>query len=133
MKRILLYLLAMTMLSCVAANAQSSIRYLPSTGSGNTYQQPQEPQEQYYSTTAYYETNDGYVKMPIRVAVDGRGNIRVVSYYQQTLIGGEWKNVLGVNHAERCRASSYGSNLERQFMFKCYIMAFGGVTIYFDL
>ena len=80
MKRILI-IFALAMMSMVC-NAQ--IRYMGTTNnrqstqtqqyqqSQQQYQQQyQEPQAQNFSTTAYYQTGNGYVKLPIRVTVQG--------------------------------------------------------------
>ena len=71
MKRFIIILtLVMTSVVC---NAQ--IRYLGTTNNRQSTQtqQYQESQVQTYSTTAYYQSGNGYVKLPIRVKVqDGR-------------------------------------------------------------
>ena len=98
MKRFIIILtLVMTSVVC---NAQ--IRYLCTTNnrqstqtqqyqqSQQQYQQQyQEPQAQNFSTTAYYQTVNGYVKLPIRVTVQG-GRVIPTMYYQQNFTGGQW-------------------------------------------
>ena len=85
MKRFIIILtLVMTSVVC---NAQ--IRYLGTTNNRQSTQtqQYQESQVQTYSTTAYYQSGNGYVKLPIRVEVQD-GRIIPVMYYQQTVVGG---------------------------------------------
>ena len=89
MKRIIIILtLVMTSVVC---NAQ--IRYLGTTNNRHSTQtqQYQESQVKTYSTTAYYQSGNGYVKLPIRVKVQD-GRILLVMYYQQTVVGGQCCN-----------------------------------------
>ena len=129
MKRILIILtLVMTSVVC---NAQ--IRYLGTTNKNqpNQSQQYQEQQAPTYSTTAYYQSGDRYVKLPIRVKVQD-GRIIPVMYYQQTVVGGQWCNFSRGLTAQKCMSMS-NDPLESQFMYKCRIMNPEVTTIYFDL
>ena len=130
MKRfIIIVTLVMTSVVC---NAQ--IRYLCTTNnrqSTQTQQQYQEPQVQTYSTTAYYQSGNGYVKLPIRVKVQD-GRIIPVMYYQQTVLGGQWCNFSRGLTAQKCMSMS-NDPLESQFMYKCRIVYPEVTTIYFDL
>ena len=129
MKRILIILtLVMTSVVC---NAQ--IRYIPTDYSEHSTQtqQYQQPQAQTYSTTAYYQSDNGYVKLPIRVIVQD-GRIIPVMYYQQTVVGGQWCNFSRGLIAQKCMSMS-SDPLERQFMYKCRIVNPAVTTIYFDL
>ena len=130
MKRfIIIVTLVMTSVVC---NAQ--IRYLCTTNnrqSTQTQQQYQEPQVQTYSTTAYYQSGNGYVKLPIRVKVQD-GRIIPVMYYQQTVVGGQWCNFSRGLTAQKCMSMS-NNPLESQFMYKCRIVNPAVTTIYFDL
>lgn len=129
MKRIIIILtLVMTSVVC---NAQ--IRYLGTTNNRQSTQtqQYQEPQVQTYSTTAYYQSGNGYVKLPIRVKVQD-GRIIPVMYYQQTVVGGQWCNFSRGLTAQKCMSMS-SDPLERQFMYKCRIVNPAVTTIYFDL
>ena len=129
MKRILIILtLVMTSVVC---NAQ--IRYLGTTNNRQSTQtqQYQESQVQTYSTTAYYKSGNGYVKLPIRVKVQD-GRIIPVMYYQQTVVGGQWCNFSRGLIAQKCMSMS-SDPLERQFMYKCRIVNPAVTTIYFDL
>ena len=129
MKRFIIILtLVMTSVMC---NAQ--IRYLGTTNNRQSTQtqQYQESQVQTYSTTAYYKSGNGYVKLPIRVKVQD-GRIIPVMYYQQTVVGGQWCNFsLGLT-AQKCMSMS-NNPLESQFMYKCRIVNPAVTTIYFDL
>lgn len=129
MKRFIIILtLVMTSVVC---NAQ--IRYLGTTNNRQSTQtqQYQEPQVQTYSTTAYYQSGNGYVKLPIRVKVQD-GRIIPVMYYQQTVVGGQWCNFSRGLTAQKCMSMS-SDPLERQFMYKCRIVNPEVTTIYFDL
>ena len=129
MKRIIIILtLVMTSVVC---NAQ--IRYLGTTNNRQSTQtqQYQESQVQTYSTTAYYQSGNGYVKLPIRVTVQD-GRIIPVMYYQQTVVGGQWCNFSRGLTAQKCMSMS-SDPLERQFMYKCRIVNPAVTTIYFDL
>ena len=129
MKRFIIILtLVMTSVVC---NAQ--IRYLGTTNNRQSTQtqQYQESQVQTYSTTAYYQSGNGYVKLPIRVKVpDGR--IIPVMYYQQPVVGGQWCNFSRGLTAQKCMSMS-NDPLESQFMYKCRIVNPAVTTIYFDL
>ena len=129
MKRFIIILtLVMTSVVC---NAQ--IRYLGTTNNRQSTQtqQYQESQVQTYSTTAYYQSGNGYVKLPIRVKVrDGR--IIPVMYYQQTVVGGQWCNFSRGLTAQKCMSMS-NDPLESQFMYKCRIVNPAVTTMYFDL
>lgn len=129
MKRIII-ILALVMTS-VVCNAQ--IRYLGTTNNRQSTQtqQYQESQVQTYSTTAYYQSGNGYVKLPIRVTVQD-GRIIPVMYYQQTVVGGQWYNFSRGLTAQKCMSMS-SDPLERQFMYKCRIVNPAVTTIYFDL
>ena len=129
MKRFIIILtLVMTSVVC---NAQ--IRYLGTTNNRQSTQtqQYQESQVQTYSTTAYYQSGNGYVKLPIRVTVQD-GRIIPVMYYQQTVVGGQWCNFSRGLTAQKCMSMS-SDPLERQFMYKCRIVNPAATTIYFDL
>ena len=129
MKRFIIILtLVMTSVVC---NAQ--IRYLGTTNNRQSTQtqQYQESQVQTYSTTAYYQSGNGYVKLPIRVKVQD-GRIIPVMYYQQTLVGGQWCNFSRGLTAQKCMSMS-NNPLESQFMYKCRIVNPAVTTIYFDL
>lgn len=129
MKRFIIILtLVMTSVVC---NAQ--IRYLGTTNNRQSTQtqQYQESQVQTYSTTAYYKSGNGYVKLPIRVKVQD-GRIIPVMYYQQTVVGGQWCNFSRGLIAQKCMSMS-SDPLERQFMYKCRIVNPAVTTIYFDL
>ena len=129
MKRIII-ILALVLTSMVC-NAQ--IRYLGTTNNRQSTQtqQYQESQVQTYSTTAYYQSGNGYVKLPIRVKVQD-GRIIPVMYYQQTVVGGQWCNFSRGLTAQKCMSMS-SVPLERQFMYKCRIVNPAVTTIYFDL
>ena len=129
MKRFIIILtLVMTSVVC---NAQ--IRYLGTTNNRQSTQtqQYQESQAQTYSTTAYYQSGNGYVKLPIRVKVQD-GRIIPVMYYQQTVVGGQWCNFSRGLTAQKCMSMS-NDPLESQFMYKCRIVNPAVTTIYFDL
>ena len=129
MKRFIIILtLVMTSVVC---NAQ--IRYLGTTNNRQSTQtqQYQESQVQTYSTTAYYQSGNGYVKLPIRVKVQD-GRIIPIMYYQQTVVGGQWCNFSRELTAQKCMSMS-NDPLESQFMYKCRIMNPEVTTIYFDL
>ena len=129
MKRFIIILtLVMTSVVC---NAQ--IRYLGTTNNRQSTQtqQFQESQVQTYSTTAYYQSGNGYVKLPIRVKVQD-GRIIPVMYYQQTVVGGQWCNFSRGLTAQKCMSMS-NDPLESQFMYKCRIVNPAVTTIYFDL
>ena len=129
MKRFIIILtLVMTSVVC---NAQ--IRYLGTTNNRQSTQtqQYQESQVQTYSTTAYYQSGNGYVKLPIRVKVQD-GRIIPVMYYQQTVVGGQWCNFCRGLIAQKCMSMS-SDPLESQFMYKCRIVNPADTTIYFDL
>ena len=129
MKRFIIILtLVMTSVVC---NAQ--IRYLGTTNNRQSTQtqQYQESQVQTYSTTAYYQSGNGYVKLPIRVKVQD-GRIIPVMYYQQTVVGGQWCNFCRGLIAQKCMSMS-SDPLESQFMYKCRIVNPAVTTIYFDL
>ena len=129
MKRFIIILtLVMTSVVC---NAQ--IRYLGTTNNRQSTQtqQYQESQVQTYSTTAYYQSGNGYVKLPIRVKVQD-GRIIPVMYYQQTVVGGKWCNFSRGLTAQKCMSMS-NDPLESQFMYKCRIVNPAVTTIYFDL
>lgn len=129
MKRFIIILtLVMTSVVC---NAQ--IRYLGTTNDKQSTQtqQYQESQVQTYSTTAYYQSGNGYVKLPIRVKVQD-GRIIPVMYYQQTVVGGQWCNFSRGLTAQKCMSMSKDP-LESQFMYKCRIVNPAVTTIYFDL
>ena len=129
MKRFIIILtLVMTSVVC---NAQ--IRYLGTTNNRQSTQtqQYQESQVQTYSTTAYYQSGNGYVKLPIRVKVQD-GRIIPIMYYQQTVVGGQWCNFSRGLTAQKCMSMS-SDPLERQFMYKCRIVNPAVTTIYFDL
>ena len=130
MKRVIIILtLVMTSVVC---NAQS--HYLGTTNNRQSTQtqQYQESQVQTYSTTAYYQSGNGYVKLPIRVKVQD-GRIIPVMYYQQTVVGGQWCNFSSVLIAQKCCISMFSDPLESQFMYKCSIVNPVVTTIYFDL
>ena len=129
MKRFIIILtLVMTSVVC---NAQ--IRYLGTTNNRQSTQtqQYQESQVKTYSTTAYYQSGNGYVKLPIRVKVQD-GRIIPVMYYQQTVVGGQWCNFSRGLTAQKCMSMS-NNPLESQFMYKCRIVNPAVTTIYFDL
>ena len=129
MKRFIIILtLVMTSVVC---NAQ--IRYLGTTNNRQSTQtqQYQESQVQTYSTTAYYQSGNGYVKLPISVKVQD-GRIIPVMYYQQTVVGGQWCNFSRGITAQKCMSMS-NDPLESQFMYKCRIVNPAVTTIYFDL
>ena len=129
MKRFIIILtLVMTSVVC---NAQ--IRYLGTTNNRQSTQtqQYQESQVQTYSTTAYYQSGNGYVKLPIRVKVQD-GRIIPVKYYQQTVVGGQWCNFSRGLTAQKCMSMS-NDPLESQFIYKCRIVNPAVTTIYFDL
>ena len=129
MKRFIIILtLVMTSVVC---NAQ--IRYLGTTNNRQSTQtqQYQESQVKTYSTTAYYQSGNGYVKLPIRVKVQD-GRIIPVKYYQQTVVGGQWCNFSRGLTAQKCMSMS-NDPLESQFMYKCRIVNPAVTTIYFDL
>ena len=129
MKRFIIILtLVMTSVVC---NAQ--IRYLGTTNNRQSTQtqQYQESQVQTYSTTAYYQSGNGYVKLPIRVKVQD-GRIIPVMYYQQTVVGGQWCNFSRGLTAQKCMSMS-NDPLESQFMYKCRIVNPEVTSIYFDL
>ena len=129
MKRFIIILtLVMTSVVC---NAQ--IRSLGTTNNRQSTQtqQYQESQVQTYSTTAYYQSGNGYVKLPIRVKVQD-GRIIPVMYYQQTVVGGQWCNFSRGLTAQKCMSMS-NDPLESQFMYKCRIVNPAVTTIYFDL
>ena len=129
MKRFIIILtLVMTSVVC---NAQ--IRYLGTTNNRQSTQtqQYQESQVQTYSTTAYYQSGNGYVKLPIRVKVQD-GRIIPIMYYQQTVIGGQWCRFNGALRVQKCMSMS-NDPLESQFMYKCRIVNPAVTTIYFDL
>ena len=129
MKRFII-ILTLVMIS-VVCNAQ--IRYLGTTNNRQSTQtqQYQESQVQTYSTTAYYKSGNGYVKLPIRVKVQD-GRIIPVMYYQQTVVGGQWCNFSRGLTAQKCMSMS-NDPLESQFMYKCRIVNPAVTTIYFDL
>lgn len=132
MKRILI-IFALAMISMVC-NAQTN--FIPTDyGTHPTqiqqYQQRQQPQAQTYSTTAYYQANNGYVKLPIRVTVQG-GKVIPTMYYQQNVTGGQWCKFIGANVVQKCTSIS-SDPLEKQFMYKCRIVNPAITTIYFDL
>ena len=129
MKRFII-ILALVMTS-VVCNAQ--IRYLGTTNNRQSTQtqQYQESQVQTYSTTAYYQSGNGYVKLPIRVKVQD-GRIIPVMYYQQTVVGGQWCNFSRGLTAQKSMSMS-NDPLESQFMYKCRIVNPAVTTIYFDL
>ena len=129
MKRFIIILtLVMTSVVC---NAQ--IRYLGTTNNRQSTQtqQYQESQVQTYSTTAYYQSGNGYVKLPIRVKVQD-GRIIPVMYYQQTVVGGQWCNFSRGLTAQKCMSMS-NAPLESQFMYKCRIANPAVTTMYFVL
>ena len=121
-----------------AATLNAQIRYLGTTNNTRStqtqqhQQQYQQPQEQNASTTAYYKSGNGYVKLPIRVAIDQQGRIRIKQVYQQNVTGGQWQNVNSTSYAEKCRSMSY-DDLESQFMYKCRIVSPTVTTVYFNL
>ena len=129
MKRFII-ILTLVMIS-VVCNAQ--IRYLGTTNNRQSTQtqQYQESQVQTYSTTAYYQSGNGYVKLPIRVKVQD-GRIIPIMYYQQTVVGGQWCNFSRGLTAQKCMSMS-NDPLESQFMYKCRIVNPAVTTIYFDL
>lgn len=129
MKRFII-ILTLVMIS-VVCNAQ--IRYLGTTNNRQSTQtqQYQESQVKTYSTTAYYQSGNGYVKLPIRVKVQD-GRIIPVMYYQQTVVGGQWCNFSRGLTAQKCMSMS-NDPLESQFMYKCRIVNPAVTTIYFDL
>ena len=129
MKRFII-ILALVMTS-VVCNAQ--IRYLGTTNNRQSTQtqQYQESQVKTYSTTAYYQSGNGYVKLPIRVKVQD-GRIIPVMYYQQTVVGGQWCNFSRGLTAQKSMSMS-NNPLESQFMYKCRIVNPAVTTIYFDL
>lgn len=130
MKRFIIILtLVMTSVVC---NAQ--ISYIPTDYSRHSTQaqQHQQQQVQTYSTTAYYQSGNGYVKLPIRVKVQD-GRIIPVMYYQQTMVGGQWCNFSSGLIAQKCCISMFSDLLESQFMYKCSIVNPEVTTIYFDL
>ena len=129
MKRFIIILTLV--ITSVVCNAQ--IRYLGTTNNRQSTQtqQYQESQVQTYSTTAYYQSGNGYVKLPIRVKVQD-GRIIPVMYYQQTVVGGQWCNFSRGLTAQKCMSMS-SDPLERQFMYKCRIVNPAVTTIYFDL
>ena len=116
----------------MVCNAQ--IRYLGTTNNRQSTQtqQYQESPVQTYSTTAYYQSGNGYVKLPIRVKVQD-GRIIPVMYYQQTMVGGQWCNFSSGLIAQKCCISMFSDLLESQFMYKCSIVNPEVTTIYFDL
>ena len=118
-------------MTSVVCNAQ--IRYLGTTNNRQSTQtqQYQEQQAPTYSTTAYYQSGDRYVKLPIRVKVQD-GRIIPVMYYQQTVVGGQWCNFSRGLTAQKCMSMS-NNPLESQFMYKCRIVNPAVTTIYFDL
>ena len=123
MKRFIIILtLVMTSVVC---NAQ--IRYLGTTNNRQSTQtqQYQESQVQTYSTTAYYQSGNGYVKLPIRVKVQD-GRIIPVMYYQQTVVGGRWCNFSRGLTAQKCMSMS-NDPLESRIVNPAV------TTIYFDL
>ena len=129
MKRFIIILtLVMTSVVC---NAQ--IRYLGTTNNRQSTQtqQYQESQVQTYSTTAYYQSGNGYVKLPIRVKVQD-GRIIPAMYYGQTVVGDQWCNFSRGLVAQKCTRMS-NDPLESQFMYKCRIVNPAVTTIYFDL
>lgn len=129
MKRFLIiFALAMMTMVC---NAQ--IRYMGTTynGQSNQTQQYQQPQVQNYSTTAYYQSGNGYVKLPIRVTIQD-GRVIPTMYYQQTVTGGQWCKFSGALTAQKCMSMS-SDPLEKQFMYKCRIVNPAVTIIYFDL
>ena len=129
MKRFIIILtLVMTSVVC---NAQ--IRYLGTTNNRQSTQtqQYQESQVQTYSTTAYYQSGNGYVKLPIRVKVQD-GRIIPAMYYGQTVVGDQWCNFSRGLTAQKCMSMS-NDPLESQFMYKCRIVNPAVTTIYFDL
>ena len=129
MKRFIIILtLVMTSVVC---NAQVS--YIPTDYSRHSTQaqQHQQQQVQTYSTTAYYQSGNGYVKLPSRVKVQD-GRIIPVMYDQQTVVGGQWCNFSRGLIAQKCMSMS-SDPLERQFMYKCRIVNPAVTTIYFDL
>ena len=129
MKRLIIILTLVV--TSVVCNAQ--IRYLGTTNNRQSTQtqQYQESQVQTYSTTAYYQSGNGYVKLPIRVKVQD-GRIIPVMYYQQTVVGGQWCNFSRGLTAQKCMSMS-NAPLESQFMYKCRIVNPAVTTIYFDL
>ena len=129
MKRFIIILTLV--ITSVVCNAQ--IRYLGTTNNRQSTQtqQYQESQVQTYSTTAYYQSGNGYVKLPIRVKVQD-GRIIPVMYYQQTVVGGQWCNFSRRLTAQKCMSMS-NDPLESQFMYKCRIVNPAVTTIYFDL
>lgn len=129
MKRFIIILTLV--ITSVVCNAQ--IRYLGTTNNRQSTQtqQYQESQAQTYSTTAYYQSGNGYVKLPIRVKVQD-GRIIPVMYYQQTVVGGQWCNFSRGLTAQKCMSMS-NDPLESQFMYKCRIVNPAVTTIYFDL
>ena len=129
MKRFII-ILALVMTS-VVCNAQ--IRYLGTTNNRQSTQtqQYQESQVQTYSTTAYYQSGNGYVKLPIRVKVQD-GRIIPVMYYQQTVVGGQWCNFSRGLTAQKSMSMS-NDPLESQFMYKCRIVYPAVTNLYFDL
>lgn len=131
-KKILLAL-SLLFIMCNSANAQ--IQYLGTYNNRQQQQyqqQNQQPKEQIYSTTAYYKKGNGYFKLPIRVAIDQQGRIRIKQVYQQNVTGGQWQNINSTSYAEKCRSMSY-DDLESQFMYKCRIVSPTVTTVYFDL
>ena len=127
-----LFIIILTLvMTSVVCNAQ--IRYLGTTNNRQSTQtqQYQESQVQTYSTTAYYQSGNGYVKLPIRVKVQD-GRIIPVMYYQQTVVGGQWCNFSRGLTAQKCMSMS-NDPLESQFMYKCRIVNPAVTTIYFDL
>lgn len=118
----------------MVCNAQ--IRYLGTTNNRQStetqqYQQYQEPQQQVISTTAYYQSGNGYVKLPIRVTIQGN-KIMPTMYYQQNVVGGQWYQFTMGTTAQVCRSMS-NNPLESQFMYKCSVVRPAVTTIYFDL
>ena len=129
MKRFIIILtLVMTSVVC---NAQ--IRYLGTTNNRQSTQtqQYQESQVQTYSTTAYYQSGNGYVKLPIRVKVQ---DCRIIPfmYYHQSVVGVQLCNFSRGLTAQKCMSMS-NDPLESQFMYKCRIVNPAVTTIYFDL
>ena len=94
------------------------------------YRQSQQQEVQINSTTAYYRSQSGeYYKVPIRVSVNGNSS-QVISYYENSGLGGQWKDVHGNCNVEQCNSMFAQNDLEESFMYKAFVM---GYWIYFDL
>lgn len=133
MKKLLLF--TVLLLSVICVKAQYGVHYTPFTP--HNASQPI-TSSRTVRTTAYYEYQGDYYKLPIRAAISEASTydmerIAVVSYYNSDpYTGGSWEEVLNATYATKCiSVYTNGNDLENNFMYEAYIFSIG--TVYFDL